>query len=73
MNQVPRWVLLMKKKGGGKSRTTVPLNYLKSNQLKQISPEVGKVTLKSNSDEALNNDFPLKVTAMKHLTLSKNL
>jgi hypothetical protein len=48
---------------------------------------VGKVTLKSNGDEALsdeslkksngnealNDDFSQKVTAMKRLTLSKNL
>jgi hypothetical protein len=48
---------------------------------------VGKVTLKSNgndslsnefiltsnSDEALNDVFPLKVTAMKRLTLRKKL
>ncbi len=48
-------------------------------------PELGKVTLKSNGDEALsdeshlksnsdeafNDDFSLKVTAMKRLTLSK--
>jgi hypothetical protein len=46
---------------------------------------VGKVTFKSNGsevssdeslyknndDEALNDNFPLKVTAMKRLTLSK--
>jgi hypothetical protein len=25
MNHAPRWVLLMKKNGGGKSRATVPL------------------------------------------------
>jgi hypothetical protein len=48
---------------------------------------VGKVTLKSNGDEALshesllqsngdealNEDFPYKVTLMKHLMLGKNL
>jgi hypothetical protein len=48
---------------------------------------VGKVTLKSNGDEALkdesplksncnealNDGFPYKVTAMKRLTLSKKL
>jgi hypothetical protein len=48
---------------------------------------VGKVTLKSNGDEALSNDsplkssgdealnddFPLKVMVMKRLTLSKKL
>jgi hypothetical protein len=28
--------------------------------------------LKSKDDEALNNVFSLKVTAMKHLTLRKN-
>jgi hypothetical protein len=47
--------------------------------------EVGKVTLKSNGDEALSDEFilksngdetlndffPLKLTAMKHLTLRK--
>jgi hypothetical protein len=33
------------------------------------SPPFGK----SNSDEALNNDFPSKVTAMKHLMLIKKL
>jgi hypothetical protein len=52
-----------------------------------FTAKVGKVTLKSNGDEAfsdeslkksdgdeaLNDDFPHKVTAMKHLTLSKNL
>jgi hypothetical protein len=27
--------------------------------------EVGKVTLKSNGDEAFNDEFLLKVTAMK--------
>jgi hypothetical protein len=34
MNHGPRWVLLMKKKGGGKSRATVPLTtkYIKSFQ-----------------------------------------
>jgi hypothetical protein len=50
-------------------------------------PEVGKVTLKSNgdealsdesllknnSDEALNDDFPQKVTVMKRLTLRTKL
>ncbi len=49
-------------------------------------PEVGKVTLKSNGDEALNDEFllkcngdvalndvfPQKVTVMKRLTLNKN-
>jgi hypothetical protein len=48
---------------------------------------VGKVTFKSNGDEALsdesllksngnealNDNFPYKVTAMERLTLSKNL
>jgi hypothetical protein len=34
---------------------------------------VGKVTLKSNGDEALNDDFSLKVTAMKRLTLGQKL
>jgi hypothetical protein len=48
---------------------------------------VGKVTLKSNGDEALgdeslqksngdealNSDFPYKVMVMKRLTLNKNL
>ncbi len=48
---------------------------------------MGKVTLKSNGDEALSNDsplkssgdealnddFPLKVMVMKRLTLSKKL
>ncbi len=48
-------------------------------------PEVGKVTLKSNGDEALSDEFllksngdealndvfSLKLTAMKRLTLSK--
>ncbi len=48
--------------------------------------EVGKVTyknngdealsdeslLKSNNDEAFNDDFPQKVMGMKHLTQSKN-
>jgi hypothetical protein len=29
--------------------------------------------LKSNSDPALNNVLPQKVTVMKHLTLRKNL
>ncbi len=52
-----------------------------------LNAEVGKVTfksnsdealsdeslLKSNSDEALNNDFSQKVTTMKRLTLSKKL
>jgi hypothetical protein len=33
---------------------------------------VGKITLKINGDEALS-DFPSKVTAMKRLTLDKNL
>jgi hypothetical protein len=49
-----------------------------------LCPEVGKVTLKindalrdeslekSNSDEALNDDSPLKITEMKCYTLSKN-
>jgi hypothetical protein len=34
MNDAPRWVLLMKKNGGGKSRATVPLTtkYIKSFQ-----------------------------------------
>jgi hypothetical protein len=32
---------------------------------------VGKVTLKSNGDEAFNDDFSKKVTAMKRLMLSK--
>ncbi len=50
------------------------------------TPEVGKVTLKSNCDEALSDEFLLKsngdeafndvflskVTAMKRLTLRKN-
>jgi hypothetical protein len=35
--------------------------------------ELGKVTLKSNGDEAFHNDFPQKVTAMKLLTLSKKM
>jgi hypothetical protein len=29
--------------------------------------------LKSNGDEALNDDFSKKLTVMKHLTLSKKL
>ncbi len=33
--------------------------------------EVGKVTLKSNGDEALNDEIPWKEMAMKHLTLIK--
>jgi hypothetical protein len=28
MNQGPRWVLLMKKYGGGESRATVPLSVI---------------------------------------------
>jgi hypothetical protein len=34
MNHAPRWVLLMKKNGGAKSRATVPLTtkYIKSFQ-----------------------------------------
>jgi hypothetical protein len=31
-----------------------------------VNSEVGKVTLKSNGDEALSNEFLLKVTVMKH-------
>jgi hypothetical protein len=37
------------------------------------APEVGKVTLKSDGDEALNNDILYKVTVMKCLTLRKKL
>jgi hypothetical protein len=40
----------------------------KSNGDEAVSDEF---CLKSNSDEALNYVFPLKVTAMKHLTLRK--
>ncbi len=54
---------------------------------KYPQPEVDKVTLKSNgnealsyefllksnSDEALNNVFPQKVTMMKHFTLREKL
>ncbi len=32
--------------------------------------EVGKVTLISNGDEVLSDDFPSQVMAMKRLTLS---
>jgi hypothetical protein len=59
--------------------------FLKIEVIMAYLPELGKVTLKSNSDEALsdesplksngdeafNDDFPLKVTAMKRLVLSK--
>jgi hypothetical protein len=33
-----------------------------------LHPEVGKVTLKSNGDEALSDEFILKVMVMKRLT-----
>ncbi len=41
-------------------------------EVRALSAEVGKVTLKSNGDEALNDVSPQKVTAMKHLMLRKN-
>ncbi len=58
---------------------------LSSNQHCSFESEVGKVTLKSNGDEALSDEFllksncdealndvfPYKLTAMKRLTLSK--
>jgi hypothetical protein len=43
---------------------------LKSNGNKALSDEF---LLKTNGDEALNDVFPQKVTAMKHLTLRKNV
>ncbi len=44
MNHGPRWVLLMKNNGGGKSRTTVPLTakYSKSFQMSFV---IGSVTV----------------------------
>jgi hypothetical protein len=41
-------------------------------EVRALSAEVGKVTLKSNGDEALNDVSPQKVTAMKRLMLRKN-
>jgi hypothetical protein len=35
--------------------------------------ELGKVTLKSNGDEAFHDDFPQKVMAMKLLMPSKKM
>jgi hypothetical protein len=39
MNQGPRWELLMKKNGGGKSRATVPLTVI-NQRLETLSLEL---------------------------------